>query len=228
MISFKNICLILFIVLSVFEISAQDANGNPENWCRNGHFPQESEFKLATVTGKQKTKVHFLNDFDDCPQAGNAKCVEKSYVIPGDKLIVTRKYKNWVCGWYQPQRGNETVGWIPAENIVINQPETNPTPEKWLGTWKFYDQTLVIKKNSQNGFLKVSGEAYWRGLGDNIHIGEVNAVAKPEGNKLVLEEYSCRVTLRLIGDFLIARDNFNCGGVNVTFNGVYQKMKRKP
>ena len=38
--------------------------GNPENWCRNGHFPYESKFKTATVTGKRNAKVYFLNDFN--------------------------------------------------------------------------------------------------------------------------------------------------------------------
>jgi hypothetical protein len=219
----RSICLLLLFLFCVLEISAQEESGNPENWCRNGHFPLESDFKLATVAGIQKTRVYFLNDFDDCPQSDNPKCVEKSYVIPGDKLIVTRKYGKWICGWYQPRKGRETVGWIPAANLVISPPETNPIMEKWFGEWKSYENSLEIKKDARAGFIKVTGNAFWQGFGDNIHIGEVNASAKPNGSELVLEDDICRIRLILIDNFLIAGDNLKCGGANVTFNGVFQK-----
>ena len=226
MINLKNICLILLVSLCALKISAQDKSGNPENWCRNGHFPQESNFKLATVTGGRNSRVYFLNDSDDCPQVGNAKCREKSYLIPGDKLIVTRKYGKWMCSWYQPRKGEATVGWIPTENLAISEPEANPSIEKWLGVWKSYEQTLEIKKDARAGFLKVNGDALWRGLGENVHVGEVNASAKTDGNKLFLEDDICQVRLTLIGSFLIGRDNFKCGGLNVSFIGVYQKSAK--
>jgi hypothetical protein len=43
---------------------------------------------------------------------------------------------------------------------------------------------------------------------------------------LALEDDICKLTLRLVGDFLVADDNGECGGVNVTFDGVYRKKKR--
>jgi hypothetical protein len=42
---------------------------------------------------------------------------------------------------------------------------------------------------------------------------------------LTLEEDMCGITLRLVGDFLVADDNGDCGGVNVTFDGVYRRKK---
>jgi hypothetical protein len=42
---------------------------------------------------------------------------------------------------------------------------------------------------------------------------------------LTLEDDICKITLRLVGDFLVADDNGDCGGVNVTFDGVYRKKK---
>ncbi len=43
--------------------------GNPENWCRNGHFPRESkDYRLATIKGAAGDKVHFHDDSKErCP-----------------------------------------------------------------------------------------------------------------------------------------------------------------
>jgi hypothetical protein len=32
----------------------------------------------------------------------------------------------------------------------------------------------------------------------------------------------CRVAMRLIGPYLIANDAMKCGGMNVTFSGIYR------
>ncbi|WP_252720180.1 hypothetical protein, partial [Acinetobacter baumannii] len=32
----------------------------------------------------------------------------------------------------------------------------------------------------------------------------------------------CRVRLRRVGPFMIANDTLHCGGLNVTFTGIYQ------
>ena len=37
----------------------------------------------------------------------------------------------------------------------------------------------------------------------------------------------CKMTLRLVGEYLIADDNGECGGMNVTFDGVYRRKKKR-
>jgi hypothetical protein len=105
----------------------------------------------------------------------------------------------------------------------------NLKPQDWLGKWRYYDNSIEISKSGA-GELAVKGNAFWQGLGDNIHIGELDHKAKPTGNILKLgenetSEYDCKVTMRLLGKYLIASDNNNCGGANVTFSGVYRKTK---
>jgi hypothetical protein len=209
-------------------VPAQNHNGNPSNWCRNGAFPEDAQnFKIAKVTGTKNARVYFYGDDDDCPNADEKKCQKKSYLIPGDQVIVSRTFGKWACSWYQPRRGSETVGWLPVENLNITEPDPNPPLELWIGKWKFYDQSLIIKEDGKTGFLIVEGEAYWHGLGDNVHVGEVQARAKPKGNELILEEEVCQVTLKLVGDLIVAADNSDCGGANVRFNGVYRKSISK-
>ena len=37
--------------------------GNPENWCRNGHFPRESkDYRLAKIKGAAGDKIYFHDD----------------------------------------------------------------------------------------------------------------------------------------------------------------------
>ena len=231
----KSIVVLLFVLSIPATSLAQSSLGNPENWCRNGAFPQEdSGFKLAKVQGaknkknKKNKKIHFLNDNKDCPKAGDPKCIERSYVIEGDEVLITRKYGNFVCSWYEPKRGYETVGWLPAENLVIVEHKANPSLKEWLGIWRDGDQTLNIKPEGETGFLHVQGKAYWPGLRTNyhtVHEGSVESRSRPQGNEVVLEQDICVVRLRLIGHLLIASDNLECGGANVSFRGVYQKAR---
>lgn len=222
----RAMLLALLMLLCVATTTpAQDVNGNPANWCRNGLFPaDEAEFKLATVSGKKGTQLHFLNDDDGCPSAA-AKCRLRSYLISGNQVLVGRRYGAWICSWYQPRNGGETVGWLPVASLVISDQGTSPALETWLGQWQYGPQSLNIRRDSKAGTLLVKGDAIWHGLGDNVHVGSVAAGALPAGNELILNEEECRVTLKLVGDYIVASDNAECGGVNVRFNGVYRKRR---
>ncbi|MCA1592306.1 MAG: hypothetical protein LC754_06580 [Acidobacteria bacterium] len=216
---------LLMLVYVAAPATAQKTDDNPANWCRNGLFPSDAaEFRLAKVGGNRTARIHFLNDDDGCPSP-EVKCETKSYLITGDQVLVSRKYGSWVCAWYQPRKGSETVGWLPVESLIISRQAASPALEKWIGRWKYDDQTLNIRRDSKSGTLLVKGDAIWRGLGDNVHVGSVEAGSSPQGNKLILIEEECRVTLKLVGDYIVASDNAECGGANVRFNGVYRRER---
>lgn len=201
--------------------------GNPENWCRGGFFTREySDFKIGMVTGSRSNRVYFnRDDSDDCPAGKN--CRGRSFVVGGDKLLVSRSYKGFACSWFVAPNGRETVGWIAESSIKTSQPDVRPALSKWLGSWKYADSEISFTDNKLAGFLNVTGDAFWKGLGDNVHVGELDGRSAPEGNLLEYsdgdDEYDCKVTMRLIGDYLVVADNLKCGGVNVTFSGVYRR-----
>lgn len=221
--SFVVLVMILGTTLSVFA----QLDGNPENLCRNGAFPRESEsYSIARVAVKRAARSYFYGDEGDCPKAKN--CRRRSYLVRGDEVIVSRKYGNYACAWYQPKKGPETVGWIAASDLEFLNLLDAGGASYWTGTWRYYDSTIKIAPGVSEGTFKVTGEAFWRGLGDNIHIGEIDGMAiyDAAGTALLYGfdmtgEYDCRVTLRRAGRFMIVADNLNCGGVNVTFSGVY-------
>lgn len=219
-----EILLAMLLLLCVSApAAAQGTDDYPANWCRNGLFPSdEAGFRLAKVGGNRTARVHFFNDDDDCPRS-EAKCETKRYLVTGDRVLVSRTYGRWVCGWYQPRRGGETVGWLPADKLVLSEPPARPALANWVGLWKYAGKSLDIRHGGKAGLLKVKGHAVWEGTGANVHAGGVEAAARPEGNELVLVEEECRVSLKLVGDYLIAKDNSGCGGVNVRLNGVFRK-----
>jgi hypothetical protein len=218
--------MLLLLCLST-TVRPQKADEYPANWCRNGLFPSdEAEFGLAKVGGNWTARIHFFKDDDDCPDY-TVKCETKKYLITGDQVLVSRKYGKWVCAWYQPQKGSETVGWLPADKLSMSEPPAQPALANWIGLWKYDRQTLDIRRDGKTGFLKVKGYAIWEGLGANVRVGGVEAVAQPQGKELVLVEEECQVSLKLVGDYLVASDNSGCGGVNVRFNGVYRKASKR-
>jgi hypothetical protein len=203
-------------------VSAQDSGGNPANWCRNGGFASDAkEFRVARVRG---ARAYFYGEDEGCP-GPDAKCRRKAYVVAGNSLVVSRKFGDYVCAWFQPARGYETVGWLRADQLELPETDASPPAARWLGEWVLHSNGLTIRRGEKAGELRVEGSALWHGLGDNVHVGEVNASAAPGGNTLTLEDDICKLTLRLVGDFLVADDNGDCGGVNVTFDGVYRKKK---
>lgn len=222
-------CLALLVLVAcVPAVARAQVEGEPENSCRNGLFTHDAAgFRPGKVAGAKGARVHFYDDTtEDCPGAG-AKCREKSYLIPGDDVIVSRKLGDYVCAWFPPKKGSATVGWLPAGSVTVSEADKSPPAARWLGEWEYGIQSLDIKRGAKAGALRVVGEAYWRGLGDNVHVGEVEFEAEPMGNVLTLEENEdlCSVTMRLVGDHLVVGDNLKCGGVNVTFNGVYRKKQ---
>lgn len=220
---FKSLFFLLIFTLPAFA----QLEGNPENLCRNGFFPRESnEYKLANVKGAKNEKIYFYDDSRQCPNDKN--CQLKSYVIPNDEVIVSRKFGRWACSWFQPKKGSETVGWIALDKLEFKETNPNPAATDWLGNWNYAGNQIEIGKSKTADLLKITGNAFWRGLGDNVHIGELDDESKPAGNELKTgeneaDEFSCKVTMRLLGRYLIVSDNLQCGGVNVTFSGVYQK-----
>lgn len=202
---------------------------NPERWCRGGFFTRESEsFRIATVRAPRGERSYFYKDEpSECPY-GRA-CRGRSYLVDGDRLVVSKTYRGFACGWYINRQGRETVGWIRTADLRIDDADASPALVKWLGEWLYAENSIRLSNNETAELLEISGDALWKGLGGNVHIGELEGRSKPVRNLLEYsdgdDEYDCKATMRLIGDFLVVADNMKCGGVNVTFSGIYKRAE---
>lgn len=219
------------LILVCYSASLFGQTPEVENWCRAGLFTQESaDFRIAEATGKKNDNIFFYNDFEtDCP--GKESCRGKAYVVPGDRLIVSRSFGDFGCAWFEPAEGLPRIGWIKLASLKFSNTLTKAPLTAWLGEWRYADNSIKFTHNKLAGFLNVTGDALWRGAGDNVHIGELDERVEPNGNTLKVgatetDEFACKVTMQLIGEFLVADDNMRCGGANVTFSGVYRRTRR--
>ena len=214
------------LALPLLAASATAAFGQDDPTCRNGLFPAEEQFALARIGGKDR--AYFLNDATGCPAEGD-RCRTTAYLVPGDTVIVSRLSDGFACAFY-PDAGGGTAGWVDAKRLFL-QPLVNRQPiEAWLGEWRSAGNP-VLRLSKRVGTLHVSGEAYWPGPPGThdwptTHEGAIDGPVKFAGHKgSYADDDMCEVRFTLLGAFLIAADNQQCGGANVSFSGVYTRSK---
>ena len=226
--SFSRLVLLSGVLLSLPGVAL--AALTDEDMCRNGLFPSEAQdARIATFAGPAQSRLYFFRDMDGCPSAGT-QCQSKSYVVPGDELIVAKRHGDWACAWY-PGKQRETVGWVLAQQLRFVDAEQQPA---WEGTWKQYDYPGYINIAFKSGHYYVLGNTKWIGakLADGTrveHLGSLDGELLVQGNTAHLggnpshpdSEFDCVADLVRVGRFLIVHDNANCGGLNVRFDGVY-------
>ncbi|WP_233967675.1 hypothetical protein [Pectobacterium polaris] len=201
--------------------------------CRNGGFPYYSgQYSVAKINAPHGDKVHFYDDDirDGCPD-NKAVCQSKTSLKAGDSVLVAQEKNGWSCVWHFGKK-SEFVGWI--QSIYLEkQPIKTAGINAWLGSWHEYGNSIKITRG-KNDTLHLKGKARWHGgvssYGERIvHYGNISASAIPNGNRLQwgdsLEEFECTGVMQLINGNLIVKDNGNCGGMNVRFNGIY-RLKR--
>jgi len=191
--------------------------------------------KLAT----DKPQVNFIkSSWEDaaCPTDGES-CLQKSYLVPGDMVLIGRTTAAYTCVSYQSAADSEqrwTNGWLPAASLTPVTPAPSPTRADWLGAWVHAGGEIDIN-NAANGGVTVHGEAIYRAAQD-IHNGIIDATAKPEQGVLAFADGgsvafdkagadACLVRMRRAEALLVVEDNGHCGGVDVTFTGFYRKKE---
>ena len=224
-------CLTL---IGLFAIAAfSQLAGNPENWCREGFFTQETKtFGVGFVKPKAGNRTYFYNDDPSkCPAASS--CRSKSYLVKQDRVITSKTLGDHVCGWFTGSKGAVKVGWLKKADLDFPEMLMDASEKIWTGEWQYASNTISLSPNKLNGYLNVQGNAFWKGMGDNIHIGELDGRFEPKDGVLEYSDgtgqYDCRARMQLTMQmFLIVADNGYCGGANVSFSGIYRKVASKP
>jgi hypothetical protein len=201
---------------------------------------------LARVDTKE-ARVNFIAGLSKpksgCP-SGESACRLRAYVVPGDEVLVDATDGPYMCAFFKAQGGTETRGWLPRAAVQILPPEPAPA-RKWDGKWR-RDREAQIVITSRQGDLEVSGEAVWGSYDPQrvkrgaIHVGELNGKGRPRGQVLAIgydpdrsafpsakdaAPADCAAKLELHGRYLVVEDNRGCGGLNVSFTGIYVRVK---
>jgi hypothetical protein len=193
--------------------------------CRNGGFPSvQSDFAVARVTGSGR--LYLLGDMDGCPARGEPACRQRSYLVTSDKVVTGRVLDGYRCVFF-PNRGGGSAGWVDAGRLQV-VPLPAPALADWAGHWQDGDNTLELRL--RDGRLQATGAAYWpsarteRPYGP--HIGQINAQSVPHGRSVDFVDDDideCRLHAQWLGEYLLVSDNTQCGGANVSFDGVYRR-----
>jgi hypothetical protein len=187
--------------------------------------------------------------FRTTPDCGDsaAGCVRRGYVVPGNELIVTARSGSRLCAVFVARNGSEFWGWLPAQALKVTTPAV--TLADWAGRWTQTEASVAIT-TSGNRSLSIKGDATYGASSPDrvrrgaINIGNIEAMVTPTGNALDFAmhseggatqtvpwasaaEYDCAVRMKRVGPWLVVDDNNNCGGMNVTFRGIYQRTGRK-
>ncbi len=210
-------------------LAATPALAQDEAWCRNGLFPSEPPFQLAEVMGAER--LYFLDDADGCPDKGAQPCRTRSYVVPGDVVVVNREHGDYLCAYYPARRGGVT-GWVEAVRLQMLPVDAKPPLAAWAGTWSSAGNPEVTIR-VQDGALHISGQAFWPGPKPtrqypSPHVGEIDGALAVDGNRAAYADMDlCEIAFTLLGDRLVAGDNRKCGGANVSFSAVFVRKGSK-
>lgn len=222
--------LILLVFVGLNHPAAQAQPEIPAYACRNGLFAQHLGHRFQLGTIKAPARAYFFNDEQGCP-AGKG-CQTSAYLRPGDQVILNQVLGDWACVWY-PGKAHETVGWVPQKQIALSPLPQNIQSHDWVGHWSFAQVSdLNLKPAADSQALRFDGLAFWYGAvinGDRVvHVAELKDVpVQPRENHLSFsdgdESWNCKLEMTLLPPYLIVDDNLHCGGMNVTFRGVYTR-----
>lgn len=204
---------------------------------------------LATVTPGDRAR--FVKDSGQagCPNT-SAACAMRAFVVANDAVVVTAAAGDYACATFTGPgpKAVSTSGLLPRARLGVSQAARVNAPAAWAGTWRSGDEQTITIKSKRDGGIAVNGDATF-GASDPdrvkrgaINVGNIAAevsiaegvaafamdddgATKPFDLKLPADSDVCRVKLWRLGPYLVAADNLRCGGLNVTFTGVYRKTR---
>jgi hypothetical protein len=208
--------------------------------CWNLELPEQHPAYIVQVNDSV-AQLHFLKNeaaANGCP-ARTAHCEQKAYLVPGDRAIVVGQHADFVCVGFVGAKGRITVGWLPLA-ALRKQDSPELSAAEWAGNWRRDAEADLQIEALDDDLIVLSGDATW-GASDParvergaVNIGEIEstevqletAVVHVQAGQGAIdpkqaEDYSCVLSMQRIAEVLLVRDNSNCGGMNVRFNGVY-------
>lgn len=214
-------------LLWIITPTALAASTGDEGSCRNGTFGVENEVVgLADIHGSGRS--FFLDDTQDCPSIA-PECRLKAYLVGGDRVITGRSRGEYICVYF-PSKGGGTAGWMKSSRLKALPVQADPPLSAWVGHWSDAGNPRV-RFYMQDGTLAVEGQAAWPSFNPSAkqfpggpNVGDISETVRTAGRRAFAKE--CGVSFTLVGDFLVAADpKMQCGGMNVSFSGVYRRSR---
>jgi hypothetical protein len=225
------------LAILVIGLAAPAHADSDPNICLGVDFDAKHPLVVSKISASPR--VNFVMGSEDnaaCP-AETAACRKKVYLIPGDLVLTGRVQGAFTCVSYQSplaRRQDWTNGWLPTTAMAAVAPMSSPKVSDWIGSWVHAGGEIAISIRHR-GKLKIEGEQIYPAA-QSVHNGVLGAEVKPsegmiafaEDGSIPFEEAGegqCQVRMQRIGPWLLVEDNQQCGGIMVTFTGLYRRGK---
>jgi hypothetical protein len=187
-------------------------------------FPPMPELKAGEVVGADPS--FFFGEVGPNCALNPIECryPNQPYLVSGDPVVITGSAPGYWCVEYAKRTQPRYAGWMPKDRIrLLPLPVPSVPLSSWVGTWRDGSTTIILSRRN-HGLLAYGDATAPGGIYSGPHLGSINAIGVPSGNSLSLganELGKCYVELLRIRELLVAVDNGGCGGMNVTFAGIY-------
>ncbi len=214
-------------------------------------FASRADFDVLSVAQVKsgQTRVPFLKP--DCTATKPGACDAKAFVMPGDMVLVGQVFDTSACAAFVNAKGQVTEGLLPNARLEAPNPQPKSGAAAWVGTWTRIEAEIVIKPRGRDGQLSFAGNATYGAFDQQrvargaVNLGEFSFDLKPARNSLDVslktnargdtepvaraksngredDDTDCAVAMIALGPYLVVEDNRQCGGVNVSFTGLYR------
>jgi hypothetical protein len=226
---------IVTVIFAAASLAATAAQAGPRDCNEPSGTGNLSNIALGLVTAPKANFVANESEKAECPSA-DAKCQKKAFVVAQNLVLFASDTAKtgFVCATYIGKTGRETDGWLPVAAV---KPVAAPAPD-WFGKWKRDSSANIEIKRKSASAADLDGDAMWPGQSGSPNVGDISATIDPrqtvQGFGTASDEQTqvpygkgdpqaCAVIFKQLGPYLFASDNNICGGMNVTFSGIYTK-----
>ena len=162
----------------------------------------------------------------DCPGPGPV-CTLSGQAPPNAPVVVTGRAGPYACAAFVGPAPALHVarGWLPLAGLAR---VVRGKSIRWVGEWRAEAAQSIAIRARRRSSLSVYGIASWgaddpaRVAAGQVNSGELIARGSPRGDRLDLADGDCTARMWRLGPYLVVADNGRCGGMNVSFTGVYR------
>jgi hypothetical protein len=219
------------VIVPNFEAALADEQPKVEQECLSYDSAYENAPLCVVKSDLGAGRAYLYKQTQLCPKDKPCGSSQKAYLVGGDVVFAGPPNRGFRCVYYGSSNGRIVAGFIPAENLKAIAEDNGMSIDFLIGTWKYESNSIEIKASAA-GKVSGDGQAYYQ-TAETVNEGSFSAQAPlaagqkelvfKEGN----DESSCVVKLHRRGPYLVASDNNNCGGLNVSFSGIYTKARTK-
>ncbi len=188
-------------------------------------------------------RTHFYDAACDAGAKGLEACRRKAYVQPGDVVLLGDVYDATACATYVDKSGRATSGIIKGNTVGPVRGVDDKSSRALTGRW--VREEAEIRITAKGNTITVKGDATYgakdpqrvaRGAvnsgtldftvesaSNRLSAGMTGADGAPAVPKDKAAATDCQVDMIALGPYLVVKDNMQCGGLNVSFAGIYRK-----